>query len=287
MPPLDRAEREVVVAVDEPGLDVEDAAHDGVRRCARSASRRRISRSNTTTPHPVTELVGDERDRRDRVDRGVERGSCCADRRGHEPADVEDADDVAVLLDAVLVAHRPARRGRREPVDLPDVVVGEVVAHRLELGAEARAGRACRWPGSRKRPRRSAITSRRAAGTSGYTSTGAGSPRRGTSTSPGPSGPVRRAAARAGRDGRAGDATSSASSPAVPVGGAMAMSGGCACRIRTRARARHRVGVDGHARRDAARDSARGTRASTRSGRRATSDVVADRDRRARRRARS
>ena len=35
-----------------------------------------------------------------------------------------------------------------------------------------------RCPGSRKRPRRSAITSRRAAGTSGYASTGAGSPRR-------------------------------------------------------------------------------------------------------------
>ena len=39
------------------------------------------------------------------------------------------------------------------------------------------SGPRVRCPGSRKRPRRSAITSRRAAGTSGYTSTGAGSPR--------------------------------------------------------------------------------------------------------------
>ena len=94
----------------------------------------------------VAELVGDERDHRDRVDRGVEPGDRVAprppaidrvdERRGHQPAGVEQAHDVAVLLDAVLVAHRPADARGGLPVDLADVVVGEVVAHRLELGAE-------------------------------------------------------------------------------------------------------------------------------------------------------
>ena len=37
----------------------------------------------------------------------------------------------------VLVAHRPPEPRRRAPVDLADVVVGQVVAHELELGAEA------------------------------------------------------------------------------------------------------------------------------------------------------
>ena len=58
------------------------------------------------------------------------------DRRGHQPAGVEQAHDVAVLLDAVLVAHRPADARGRLPVDLADVVVGQVVAHRLELGSQ-------------------------------------------------------------------------------------------------------------------------------------------------------
>ena len=67
----------------------------------------------------------------------------CAQRRGHEPARVEQAHDVAVLLDAVLVAHRAPDAFGRLPVDLAHVVVGEVVAHRLELGAEPeRAARA-------------------------------------------------------------------------------------------------------------------------------------------------
>ncbi len=37
---------------------------------------------------------------------------------------------------AVLVAHRPPDARGRRPVDLAHVVVGQVVAHRLELGAE-------------------------------------------------------------------------------------------------------------------------------------------------------
>jgi hypothetical protein len=36
-----------------------------------------------------------------------------------------------------LVAHRPPEAGRRAPVHLAEVVVGDVVANRLELGAEA------------------------------------------------------------------------------------------------------------------------------------------------------
>ena len=58
------------------------------------------------------------------------------ERRRHEAARVEQAHDVAVLLDAVHVAHRPAGALGRGPVDLAHVVVGEVVADRLELGAE-------------------------------------------------------------------------------------------------------------------------------------------------------
>ena len=56
--------------------------------------------------------------------------------RVHQPAGIEQAHDVAVLLDAVLVAHRPAGTRGREPVDLADVVVGEVVADRFEVGPE-------------------------------------------------------------------------------------------------------------------------------------------------------
>ena len=50
---------------------------------------------------------------------------------------VEHEHHLAVLLDPVLVAHRTSDARRRLPVDLPDVVVGEVVADRLEVGAEA------------------------------------------------------------------------------------------------------------------------------------------------------
>ena len=84
----------------------------------------------------VAELVGDERDHRHRVDRGVEPGGARVERRGHQAARVEQAHDVAVLFDAVHVAHRAADPLARGPVDLAHVVVGEVVADRLEVGAE-------------------------------------------------------------------------------------------------------------------------------------------------------
>ena len=57
-------------------------------------------------------------------------------RGGGEPAGVDEQHEVAVLLDAVLVAHRPPEPRGRAPVDLADVVVGQVVAHELEVGAE-------------------------------------------------------------------------------------------------------------------------------------------------------
>ena len=85
----------------------------------------------------VAELVGDERDHRHRVDRGVEPGGAHVERRGHQAPGVEQAHDVAVLFDAVDVAHRPPDAIGRGPVDLAHVVVGQVVADRLEVGAEA------------------------------------------------------------------------------------------------------------------------------------------------------
>jgi len=63
--------------------------------------------------------------------------SAVADRRRHQPTRVEEAHHVAILLDAVLVAHRTTGARGRGPVHLTDVVVGLVVAHGLELGAEA------------------------------------------------------------------------------------------------------------------------------------------------------
>ena len=84
----------------------------------------------------VAELVGDEPDRRRGVERGIQARGAPAERRGHETTGVDEADDVAVLFDPILVAHRPTEARRRPPVHLPDVVVGQVVADRLEVRAE-------------------------------------------------------------------------------------------------------------------------------------------------------
>ena len=70
--PADGAEREVVVAVDERRLDVEDRSH---HRFAAGAPRREPAADLGVVdrdPAAVAELVGDERDHRDRVDGRVE-----------------------------------------------------------------------------------------------------------------------------------------------------------------------------------------------------------------------
>ena len=141
----DRAERELVVAVDRARLEIEDRADDRVAVAPAGrdpAPDLGVERDDAAA---VAELVGHEHDRGERVERGVEPGAV-ADRRRHQPSGVEEAHDVAVLLDAVLVAHRPTGARRRRPVHLADVVVGLVVAHGLELGAEPERA-ACEQPG--------------------------------------------------------------------------------------------------------------------------------------------
>src|SRR5206468_7773873 len=61
----------------------------------------------------------------------------CSSDLGHQPPAVDDADHVAVALDPELIRHRPPEPRRRPPVHMADVVVRLVLAHRLELGAEA------------------------------------------------------------------------------------------------------------------------------------------------------
>jgi len=50
---------------------------------------------------------------------------------------VEQADHVAVTLEAELIRDRSAESGGREPVHLADVVIGRVFAQRFEVRAEA------------------------------------------------------------------------------------------------------------------------------------------------------
>ena len=104
-------------------------------RCA-GATTRRIALVERDRAAAIAELIGREREHRDRVQRRVEHRPR-ADRRRHQPAGVEQADDIAVSLDPVLIAHRPSHPRGRPPVQLPDVVVGRVLADRLEVGAEA------------------------------------------------------------------------------------------------------------------------------------------------------
>ena len=78
----------------------------------------------------------------ERVEGGVEHRPV-ADRRRHQPAGVDHGEHVAVLLEPVVVAHRPAEPGGGAPVDLAYVVVGRVVADRARTRCRARAGR-CR-----------------------------------------------------------------------------------------------------------------------------------------------
>ena len=128
--------------------------HGAATGCGGSRDRRRA-------PRAVAHRVRDRRDAHGRVDSGVEPRQV-TERRGHQPAAVDDADDVAVALDAIDVGHRPAQPLGRAPVQLPHVVVGRVVADRLEVGAEAeRAARAPALVAEAARPHREREPARR------------------------------------------------------------------------------------------------------------------------------
>ena len=133
---LDGLEGELVVRVDGARLEVEQRAHD---RVAARAPRRQAAADAVVEGDDaaaVADRVGDERDGDGGVDRGVE-PRAVLERRRHQAPGVEQQHHLAVLLDAVLVAHRPPRAVRGAPVDLARVVVGRVVADRLEVRAEA------------------------------------------------------------------------------------------------------------------------------------------------------
>ncbi len=103
----DRLEREVVVAVDEARFGVEDGLHDRASAAAAADDAAPDLTVEDDDTAPIADLVGDECNRGDGVDSGVEtrqRPDGCA----HEPARVEQTYDVSVLFDAVLIAHRPA-----------------------------------------------------------------------------------------------------------------------------------------------------------------------------------
>ena len=108
---LDGLERELVVGVDGARLEVEERAHDGV---AAGAARRQAAADLVVEGDDaaaVADDVGDERDADRGVDGGVEPGAV-GERGGHQAAGVDQELDLAVLLDAELVAHRAARCGR-------------------------------------------------------------------------------------------------------------------------------------------------------------------------------
>ena len=136
MTPPDLRERELVVALDRHGLEVEQRRHD----VSRAGPPRRQGAEHLAGERDraaaVAQHVRHGRDRDSRVERGVE-PRAVGKRGRHQAAAVDDADHVPVALDPVLVAHRPSEASRRAPVHLAEVVVGDVVADRLELGAEA------------------------------------------------------------------------------------------------------------------------------------------------------
>ena len=193
------------------GRDV--AQHAVGRRPARRCGRRARRRPRTTAISRV------ERRRR----------AACRPRSGaaiSRPASSRQTH-LAVLLDAVLVGHRAPEPRRRAPVDLAHVVVGRVVAHRLERRCRGRAARARGGPTRGSRPWRTASASRRAAGEVGIDQQlGVARPSR-WYQAPSPSGPVDahadRRAARAGRGGarraRASSSPSASLGSSVDVGG--------------------------------------------------------------------
>ena len=132
---LDGLEGELVVGVDGPRLEVEQRAHDGVAARAPRGQPAADAVVEGDDAAAVADHVGHERDGDRGVDGRVEPGAVLQ-RRAHQAPGVDQQHHLAVLLDAELVAHRPPEPVGRAPVDLPHVVVGRVVADRLEVGAE-------------------------------------------------------------------------------------------------------------------------------------------------------
>ena len=140
--PSDAPEGELVVGLDRRAAGGRTARARPRRRRARPGREREADLVvEGDRAEAVADLVGDERDRGQRVQARVEHGEPravgppAAAPRTSRPASTT-SDHVAVLLDPVLVAHRAPEPRRRAPVDLADVVVGQVVAHELELRAE-------------------------------------------------------------------------------------------------------------------------------------------------------
>jgi len=132
----DLGKGELVVALDRHGLEVEQRRHDvpGAGPPRRQGAEHLSGERDHAAAVPQHIRHGRDRDRR--VKSSVEPGAV-GKRSRHQTAAVDDADDVPVPLDPILVAHRPSEAGRRAPVHLAEVVVGDVVANRLELCAEA------------------------------------------------------------------------------------------------------------------------------------------------------
>ncbi len=133
----DAQERPLVVAVDRLGLEVEERAHDPAPAAGAAAPSTRVTRRvEGDRAAAVAELVGDQR-RPPRWRRATRRAACrrpsgAAIRR---PASTRQTTSRSCSTRYWLLIGRPSARGRR-PVDLAHVVVGRVVADRLELGAE-------------------------------------------------------------------------------------------------------------------------------------------------------
>ncbi|MFN8152376.1 MAG: hypothetical protein U0R24_14795 [Solirubrobacterales bacterium] len=87
------------------------------------------------TAAAIGELIRHQGHGGDRVEARVEPGAV-AERCRRQPAGVNQAQHVSILVEAELVAHWAAHAGARSPVDAADVVVGGVLADRLELGTE-------------------------------------------------------------------------------------------------------------------------------------------------------
>ena len=94
---LGAAERELVVAVDRPRLEVEQRAHHGLAAGAPGRERGADRVVERDRAGAVAELVGDERQRGRGVEADVQdRGAVLVERRRREPPGVEQQQQVAV-----------------------------------------------------------------------------------------------------------------------------------------------------------------------------------------------